>query len=201
MEHKFFKLTGLVFSLTALSACGAQDNGLNNAYDNGTQRVGYYSNDANNNRDGMDNQGPFAELIDGMTNGGARNVDERTGNIREQPIGVNDNRGEYSRGDMNYHNHIMNTGDGGEKKENKELSGKITDELNRKNNIDNAAVLVTDATIFVSVRTDEALTQARKNQIEQIVSKYADNRTVQINNDAGTFTRMRNINGDNASSR
>lgn len=199
MEHKFFKLTGFVFAFTALSACGAQNNGMDNTYE-GARRIGYYSNDVNNNRDIIDNQGPISEFMEEMTNG-TRNGDDLNGDTGEQLIGVNDNRGDYSRGDMNYHNHLTNTGTGNDNKENKELSDKITDELNRKKNIDDAEVLVTDSTILVSVRTDEALTQARKNQIEQAISKYADNRSVQITNDGGTFTRMRNINGDNAGSR
>jgi spore cortex protein len=201
LKQKFFKLTGLAISFAALSACGTQDYGFDNDRNGNIQRVGFYSNDKNNNRDTIDNQGPISEIMEEMTNRGQANVADRNRNMGEQPLDVNNDQGDYSRGDMNYHNHVMNTGTGEEKKENKELSDEIKGELNRQNNIDDADVLVTDSTILISIRTDEVLTQARKNQIEQTVSKYANNRTVQITNDKGTFTRMRNVNGDNAGSR
>lgn len=197
MEHKFFKLTGLAISFAAISACGTQDTGMNN--NDNAMRVGYYTNETDNNRDGMDNQGPIAELMEGMFNGGnRRDGADPIGNMGGQPIGdVNDQR-QNNRGTLNINNNLTNDDSAGTR-ENRELSDKITAELNGKNNIDNARVLVTDQTILVSFRTDEALTQSRKNQIEQIVSKYADNRNVQITNDPESF--MRNINGDNARSR
>ncbi|MFN2745083.1 YhcN/YlaJ family sporulation lipoprotein [Bacillus sp. z60-18] len=190
MDKKLKMFSGILLLTAGLSACGT-NNAMDNRYDNNARPIGYYSNDADRN-DGFDNDGPVTDMLENMNGrNGTTNVTNRNGN----PVPTGD--GTYSRGDMNYHNHLVGTlNTGYDKPQNRKISRNITKRINQMNNIDESQAVVTDETVIIAVRADKNLSDADRNQMRQIAKRYAGDRTVQIAADNGTFTRLREMNDD-----
>ncbi|MBU8684535.1 MULTISPECIES: YhcN/YlaJ family sporulation lipoprotein [Bacillus] len=190
MDSKLKVFSGILLLTAGLSACGTND-----AIDNGnnTRPIGYYSNDADRNA-GLDNEGPVTEMLENMNGrNGATNVNNRAGNGNPVPTGD----GTYSRGDMNYHNHLVNTADTGyDRPENRKISRNITGRVNKLNYVDESQAVVTNETVIIAVRSDKRLTNNERTQIRKAAKTFAGDRTVQVVEDDGAFTRLREMNDD-----
>ncbi|MDQ0224732.1 spore cortex protein [Metabacillus niabensis] len=210
MPKKFTSLTAIALLTTGLSACNGNNDAMdtnNNGNNGNAQPIGYYSNENTN----VENEGPVTEMMDGMNrdqrgNGNAnqqggyfrrvndRNNDNDTTN-RIAPLGnednglVRDNR--YSRSDANYHGHLndedyYNRGD-------RQLSDKVSNAVEKMDNVENANVLVTDDNIIVAVDTNDNNNRAMKDEITKKVKNMAKGRNIQVVTDEATITRVRNI--------
>ncbi|HZH59894.1 MAG TPA: YhcN/YlaJ family sporulation lipoprotein [Metabacillus sp.] len=202
---KAVAITAFALLTTSLTACNGDQGAIdNNRNTNQAQPMGYYTNEDTN---GVDNEGPVTEMMDGMNDGDNRNhyfrqVNNR-GNNRNMsnptvPLGnrdtglVRDNR--YSNGDTNYHRHLnevgyYNRGDG-------EIAQKIKNSVEKMDNVDEARVVVTDDNVLVAIDTNDRNVQDMKEKITRQARKMADGRNVQVVTDEGTFTRIRNIDND-----
>ncbi|WP_307892149.1 YhcN/YlaJ family sporulation lipoprotein [Bacillus swezeyi] len=188
MDKKLKVFSGILLLTAGLSACGT-NNALDTRNDNNTRPIGYYSNDADRD-DGFDNDGPVTEMLENMN---GRNGTTNVTNRNDNPVPTGD--GTYSRGDMNYHNHLVNTANTGyDKPQNRKISRDITKRINKMNNIDESQVAVTNETVIIAVRADKNLSNDERNQIRKTAKTLAGDRTIQIAEDNGTFTRLREMN-------
>lgn len=183
MDKKLKVFSGILLLTAGLSACG-----YNDAADtrNNTRPIGYYSNNAD--RDAYD--GPVTDMLENMN---GRNGTTNVANDDRVPTGD----GTYSRGDMNYHNHLVNTANTGyDRPQNRKISRNITERVNKMDHINESQAVVTDETVIIAVRADRRLTDDDKRQIRKTAKDFAGNRRVQIAADDGTFTRLREMNDD-----
>ncbi|MGN9864404.1 YhcN/YlaJ family sporulation lipoprotein [Bacillus swezeyi] len=188
MDKKLKVFSGILLLTAGLSACGT-NNALDTRNDNNTRPIGYYSNDADRD-DGFDNDGPVTEMLENMN---GRNGTTNVTNRNDTPVPTGD--GTYSRGDMNYHNHLVNTANTGyNNPQNRKISRDITQRINKMNNIDESQVVVTNETVIIAVRADKNLSNDERNQIRITAKTLAGDRTIQIAEDNGTFTRLREMN-------
>lgn len=199
---KVTTFTAIALLTTGLTACNGDEGALDNNNNNQTQPMGYYTNEDN----GVDNEGPVTEMMDGMNGGNRNNYFQRVNNRYDNrnmsnptvPLGdrdnglVRDNR--YSHGDANYHRHLnevgyYNRGDG-------EVAQKVKNQVEKMDNVDDARVLVTDNNVLVAVDTNDRNDKEMKENITQKVRNMADGRNIQVLTDEGAFTRIRNIDND-----
>ncbi len=202
---KTTSLTAIALLTTGLTACNGNEGAIDNTNNNNqAQPIGYYTNEDNN---GVDNEGPVTEMMDGMNDGDdSSNYFKRVNNRNDNrnmsnptvPLGnrdnglVRDNR--YSRGDANYHRHVnevgyYNRGDG-------DIARKIQNSVKKMDNVDDARVLVTDDNVLVAINTNNRNDKDIKEKITRQTRKMSDGRNVQVVTDEGTFTRVRNIDND-----
>ncbi|ATH92630.1 sporulation protein [Bacillus glycinifermentans] len=186
MDKKLKVFSSVLLLTAGLSACG-----YNNAMDtrNNTRPVGYYSNDPERDA-GFDQDGPVTDMMENMN---GRNGTTNVSNDNRIPTGD----GTYSRGDMNYHNHLVNAANTGyNTPQNRNISRNITERVNKMDDINESQAVVTDQTVIIAVRADKRLTNDDKNQIRKTAKDFAGNRTVQITADNGAFTRLREMNNN-----
>ncbi|MDA1477425.1 YhcN/YlaJ family sporulation lipoprotein [Bacillus changyiensis] len=193
MDNKLKVFSGVLILTAGLSACG-NNNAMDTRNNDNTRPVGYYTNDRDRN-DRVDNDGPVTDMLENMDGrNGTTNVTDRN----RRDVQVPTRGGTYSRGDMNYHNHLTDTTGTPnmryDRPENLRISRNITGQINKMNQIDDCQVVVTDETAIIAVRADERLTNAERNQIRNTAKQYAGKRTVQVVKDNTLFTRFREMN-------
>lgn len=61
---------------------------------------------------------------------------------------------------------------------------------------DESQAVVTNETVIIAVRSDKRLTNNERTQIRKAAKTFAGDRTVQVVEDDGAFTRLREMNDD-----
>ncbi|MDQ0231499.1 YhcN/YlaJ family sporulation lipoprotein [Metabacillus malikii] len=136
------------------------------------------------------NQGnnSMRQVNNATNNNGQNNQTAQQGN---QNNGANRNN-RYT--DMNYHGHLNTEGYYG--REERELSERVRETVEKMNNVENANVVVTDDNILVAVDTNDNNDKAMKENITKELRNVTSGRNVQVVTDEGTVSRVRNINNN-----
>ncbi|MDR4435928.1 YhcN/YlaJ family sporulation lipoprotein [Bacillus tequilensis] len=200
---KKMTIASLILMTAGLTACGANDNALNDTRNNGNTRpIGYYTNenDADRRGDGVDHDGPVSELMEDQ------NDDNRNGNNRNNTTNVN-NRDRVTADDRvplatdgtynNTNNRNMNrnvTDNGYDNQENRRLAAKIANRVKQVKNVNDAQVMVTDDRVVIAVRSHADFTKSDRDNVTKAARNYANGRDVQVSTDKGLFTKLHKMN-------
>lgn len=195
---KKMTIASLILMTAGLTACGANDNAINDTRNNGNTRpIGYYTNENDADRQGegiVDNDGPVTELMEDQ-NGGNRN----TTNVNNRDRVTADDRvplatdGTYN----NTNNRNMNrnvTNNGYDNQENRRLAAKIANRVKQVKNVNDTQVKVTDDRVVVAVRSHREFTKSDRENVAKAARNYANGRDVQVSTDKRLFTRLHKMN-------
>ncbi|MFE8703476.1 YhcN/YlaJ family sporulation lipoprotein [Cytobacillus sp. FJAT-54145] len=223
MNKKYLTIPIAAFMTTiGLVGCGTNEEATQDGNASQAQPIGYYSNENHQNGGNAniynENDGPLTEIMDhsfGVEGQQARNRNSRILNMRDEdgnpgnpskPLAdydknwfEKDNR--FSHGDANYHGHLDDNtrqpkssyytayeGD---------LAIKIGDVVGSVQNVEDVRSVVYGSNVLIAVDLEnEGKELETKNRIREAVQPYLHGRSVQVETDEGTFSRIRNIDND-----
>lgn len=182
-----------------LTACGANNDALNDTRNNGNTRpIGYYTNenDADRQGDGMDHDGPVSELMEDQN--GQNGRDRNTTNVNDRvtaddrvPLATD---GTYNNTNNRNMNRNGTNNNGYDNQENRRLAAKIANRVKQVKNVNDTQVMVTDDKVVIAVRSHADFTQSDRQNVKKAARNYADGRDVQVSTDKGLFTRLHKMN-------
>jgi spore cortex protein len=201
----------------ALTACNADNNGMNTQGNNDTRPIGYYTNDNNRNQDDA-GEGPITDMMDnddrvgqnrnqGRNNGNGMGIANQGNNTNR--IGVNDTRNNNNLGRNNglgtNNNTNMNYADGYDG----DLAQRISNRVNKVDNVEDARVIIGDEHVLIGVQTDNGngnrnnngnngnnnANQDMEREIRSAVKGMTD-KDVRVTTDEDNFGRITNIDDD-----
>lgn len=194
---KKMTIASLILMTAGLTACGANDNAMNDTRNNGNTRpIGYYTNenDADRQGDGIDHDGPVSELMEDQ-NDGNRN----TTNVNNRDRVTADDRvplatdGTYN----NTNNRNMNrnaANNGYDNQENRRLAAKIANRVKQVKNVNDTQVMVSDDRVVIAVKSHREFTKSDRDNVVKAARNYANGRDVQVSTDKGLFRKLHKMN-------
>ncbi|KUP41658.1 YhcN/YlaJ family sporulation lipoprotein [Bacillus halotolerans] len=192
-------IAGLILMTAGLTACGANNDALNDTRNNGNTRpIGYYTNenDADRQGDGMDHDGPVSELMEDQN--GQNGRDRNTTNVNDRvtaddrvPLATD---GTYNNTNNRNMNRNGTNNNGYDNQENRRLAAKIANRVKQVKNVNDTQVMVTDDKVVIAVRSHADFTQSDRQNVKKAARNYADGRDVQVSTDKGLFTRLHKMN-------
>ncbi len=205
-----------------VTGCGENDEtAVQDRYNEQGQPMGYYSNENHGNRggnvrveDGTDNDGPLTEIMDhtfgaeGRNNGYNRNNntmrvrDENTGNPtvpladRDRNFFQKDNR--FSHSDANYHGHLDDNTRRAKNSYYQAYEGELAEKIGNVTasipNVEDVRSVTYGSNVLIAVDlADYNKEEETKASIHEAVQPYLRGRSVTVETDEGTFSRLRNI--------
>ncbi|MHA6166506.1 YhcN/YlaJ family sporulation lipoprotein [Bacillus mojavensis] len=192
-------IAGLILMTAGLTACGANNDALNDTRNNGNTRpIGYYTNenDADRQGDGMDHDGPVSELMEDQN--GQNGRDRNTTNVNDRVTA--DDRvplttdGTYNNTNNRNMNRNGTNNNGYDNQENRRLAAKIANRVKQVKNVNDTQVMVTDDKVVIAVRSHADFTKSDRQNVTKAARNYADGRDVQVSTDKGLFTRLHKMN-------
>ncbi|MEC1620171.1 YhcN/YlaJ family sporulation lipoprotein [Bacillus mojavensis] len=195
-------IAGLILMTAGLTACGANNDALNDTRNNGnngnTRPIGYYTNenDADRQGDGMDHDGPVSELMEDQNDQNGRdrnttNVNDRVTADDRVPLTTD---GTYNNTNNRNMNRNGTNNNGYNNQENRRLAAKIANRVKQVKNVYDTQVMVTDEKVVIAVRSHDDFTQSDRQNVKKAARNYADGRDVQVSTDKGLFTRLHKMN-------
>ncbi|MCC8350930.1 YhcN/YlaJ family sporulation lipoprotein [Bacillus sp. AF23] len=192
-------IAGLILMTAGLTACGANNDALNDTRNNGNTRpIGYYTNenDADRQGDGMDHDGPVSELMEDQN--GQNGRDRNTTNVNDRvtaddrvPLATDGTYNNTNNRNMNRNGTNNNRYDN---QENRRLAAKIANRVKQVKNVNDTQVMVTDDKVVIAVRSHADFTQSDRQNVKKAARNYADGRDVQVSTDKGLFTKLHKMN-------
>ncbi|MFO3787453.1 YhcN/YlaJ family sporulation lipoprotein [Bacillus mojavensis] len=192
-------IAGLILMTAGLTACGANNDALNDTRNNGNTRpIGYYTNenDADRQGDGMDHDGPVSELMEDQN--GQNGRDRNTTNVNDRVTA--DDRvplttdGTYNNTNNRNMNRNGTNNNGYDNQENRRLAAKIANRVKQVKNVNDTQVMVTDDKVVIAVRSHADFTKSDRQNVTKAARNYADGRDIQVSTDKGLFTRLHKMN-------
>ncbi|QNG61087.1 YhcN/YlaJ family sporulation lipoprotein [Bacillus sp. PAMC26568] len=207
MRNKVSAFAAIALVTAGLAGCNnnANEGALDTRYDDSARPIGYYSDEHRNNNDnGVDNDGPLTEMMEGDMNDNyftnVNNRDDAFHNGRmdnptaplsnEDGMLEKDNR--FSRSDENYHGQARKVNYYNDQEES--LAKKVSEKASDVKNVDDVRTIVNGDQLLVAIDTDDKNDKNVKNAVLNAVKPLAKGKEVQVVTDEGTFTRVRTIN-------
>jgi spore cortex protein len=204
LRNKVTAFAAITLVTTGLAGCNTNEGALDTRYDDSARPIGYYSDEHRNNDDGVDNDGPLTEMMEGDMNDNyftnVNNRDDAFHNGRmdnptaplsnEDGVLEKDNR--FSRSDENYHGQARKVTYYNDKEE--ELAKRVAEKVSDVKNVEDVRTIVNGDQLLVAVDTNDKNDEDVKNSVLNAVKPLAKGKDVQVVTDEGTFTRVRTIN-------
>lgn len=163
--------------LLAVGLSGCNNNAGTNQYNDNLNPVGYYSNEKiNDDRTGLDNDGPVTEIMD--RNAGKNNINQTVPLVNEDQHFNNRNVDNSS---------YYNSYDG-------KLAKKIENRAEKVKNVNDATVAIRDNDVLIALAADETNQKSMSEQVKKAVQPLAKGKTVHVVTDKGTFSRVEDFN-------
>lgn len=174
-KRAIYTLGSGILLIAALAGCN--NTGTTNYNDNASP-LGYYSDEAiNDDRTGLDNDGPITEMMDRNAKG-----------YQTVPLtneGVNLNKQNINRNSMS--NSELSSG---------RLTEKIEQQVRKVKNVEDVRVLIQGNDVLIVLDTNGKNQRQIETEVKKTVRPLTKGRNVYVVKDKGTFLRIRDIDND-----